>query len=118
MALQAQQDVYQRQLQACEDTITHLRALYVDHARDPGKGNIISVRKHTTSANNNYHDLPYYASRIQQRKSYGKLRWINQHFPDREVIVEIDSPNSIHAFNRFEKDGHVEWRHNHFRLID
>ena len=52
MALQAQRDMYQAELEKCQDTITHLRTRYVDHARDPGKGNIIiSVRKHTQHAN-------------------------------------------------------------------
>ena len=41
--------------------------------------------------------------RIQRRKRYVKLRWFDRHFPDHEVIVEIDNPNSIHAFNRFEE---------------
>ena len=41
MALQAQRDVYQAQLQICQDTIIHLRTRYVGHARDPGKDNII-----------------------------------------------------------------------------
>ena len=78
ITLQAQRDVYQTQLQRSEDTITHLRAHYVDHSRDPGKANIIViVRKHTTSANNKYHDLPYYVCRIQRRKRYVKLRSIN-----------------------------------------
>ena len=109
VALQAQRDVYQAQLQRCQDTITHLRTRYVDHARDPGKDNIIIiVRKHTTSANDKYHDLPYYVARIQRRKRYVKLRWFDRHFPDHEVIVEIDNPNSIHAFNRFEEEGHAE----------
>ena len=30
----------------------------------------------------------------------------------------IDNPNSIHAFNRFEEQGHPERKYNHFRLID
>ena len=47
-----------------------------------------------------------------------KLRWLNQHFPNHEIIVEIDSPNSIHAFNQFEEEGHTERKYNHFRLID
>ena len=47
-----------------------------------------------------------------------KVRWFDQHFPDHKVIVEIDSPNSIHAFNHFEMEGHVERRYNNFRLID
>ena len=70
VALQVQRDVYQAQLQRCQDNIIHLRTRYVDHARDPGKDNIIIiVRKHTTSANDKYHDLPYYVARIQRRKS-------------------------------------------------
>ena len=37
MALQAQKDMYKDQLQKCQDTITHLKTRYVDHAEDPGK---------------------------------------------------------------------------------
>ena len=47
IALQAQRDVYQAELQRCQDTITYLRTRYVDQWRDPGKDNIIIiVRKH------------------------------------------------------------------------
>ena len=75
VALQTQRDVYQ--------THVYLKAHYVNHARYPAKNNIILiVRKHTTSANDKYHDLPYYASRTQRRKRYVKLRWLNWHFPD------------------------------------
>ena len=119
VALQAQRDVYQAELRRCQDTITHLRTRYVPHARDPSKDNIIIiVQKHTTSANDKYHDLPYYVARMQRRKRYVKLRWFDRHFPDHEVIVEIDNPNSIHAFNRSEGEGHAERKYNHFRLID
>ena len=53
-------DVYQAQLQKCEDTITHLKTDYVPHARDPGKDNIIIiVRKHTKPVNDKFHELPY-----------------------------------------------------------
>ena len=117
MALQAQRDVYQIQLQRCEDTISHLRERYVDHARDPGKANFIIIVQTHTSANDN-NDLPYYFARIQRRKRYVKLRWFDRHFPEHEVIVEIDNPNSIHAFNHFEEEGHVERRYNNFRLLD
>ena len=66
VALQAQRDMYQAQLQRCQDTITHLRTRYVHHARDPGKGNlIIIVRKHATPVSDKFHDLPYYIARIQ-----------------------------------------------------
>ena len=98
-----------------ENRIAHLRQRYVDHARDPGLDNIvIIVRKHTTSEEDLYFHLPYYISRIQRRKRYIKLRWLERHFPDHEVIVEIDNPNSIHAFNTFEEEGHVERKFNHF----
>ena len=119
VALQAQRDVYQAELQKCQDTITHLKTNYVPHARDLGKDNIIIiVRKHTTPANDKLHDSPYYVARIQRRKRYVKLRWFDQHFPDHEVIVEIGNPNSIHSFNRFEEEGHAERKYNHFRLKD
>ena len=78
---------------------------------------IIIVWKHTT-VNDKFYELPYYVTRIQRRKRYVKLRWFDQHSPDHEVIVEINNPNSIQAFNRFEEEGHAERRYNHFRLID
>ena len=119
VALQAQRDAYQTELQICQDTITHFRTRYVPHPRDPGKDSIIIiVQRHTASANDKYHDLPYYVARIQRRKSYVKLRWFDRHFPDHEVIVEIDNPNSIHVLNRFEEEGHAEQKYNLFRLID
>ena len=60
VALQVQKDVYQAELQKCQDTITHLERRYVSHTRDPGKDNIIIiVQKHTMTCNDKYHDLPY-----------------------------------------------------------
>ena len=119
VALHTQRDVSQVEPQKCQDTITHLRTRYVDYARDPGKDNIIIiVWEHTISSNDKFHDLPYYIARIQRPKKYVKLRWFDWHFPDHEVIVEIGNPNSIHAFNRFEEEGHVEQKYNHFSLID
>ena len=119
VALQAQRDVHQVQLVKCQDTIIHLRILYMDHARDLGKDNtIIIVRKHARPANDKYHVLPYYIARIQRHKRYVKLRWFDRHFTDHEIIVTIDNPNGIHAFNRFEEEGHAERRYNHLRLID
>ena len=43
VALQAQRDLYKNQLQKCYDIITHLRIRYVDHAKDPGKDNIVMI---------------------------------------------------------------------------
>ena len=89
--VQVQIDVYQFHLQRCEDTINHLRARYVNHGRDLGKDNIIIIlRKHATSVHNKYHDPSYYLSRIQRRKRYVKLRWVNQNFPDHEAIIEME----------------------------
>ena len=117
--MQAQRDVYKEQLQKCQDIITHLETRYVPHVKSPGKDNIIIiVPKHTTPANDKFHDLSYYVVRIQRRKRYDKLRWFNRHFPDHKFTVEIDNPNSIHAFNRFEEEGQAERRYNHFKLID
>ena len=78
VALQAQRDVYQAELQKCQDTIIHLKTRYVNHARDSGKDNIfIIVWKRTGSANDKFHDLPYYVARVQRRKRYVKLRWLD-----------------------------------------
>ena len=74
VSLQAQKNVYQAELQRCQDSITHLKKRYVPHARDPGKDNIIIiVRKQTTPANDKIHDLPYCVARIQRCKRYVKL---------------------------------------------
>ena len=32
--------------------------------------------------------------------------------------MEIENLYSIHAFNRFEEEGHAERKHNHLRLIE
>ena len=110
---------YQAQLQVSLNRITELVERYVDYCRNPGKGNIvIIIRKHTTPENDKYHSFPFYISRIQRRKRYVKLQWLERHFPDHEVIVEIDNPNSIHAFDRLEEEEHIERKYNHFWLLD
>ena len=39
-------------------------------------------------------------------------------YPDHRFIVkELDNANSIHAFNRFEKEGHIEHFQCHFRPV-
>ena len=110
---------YQAQLHVSQNRITELVERYVDHCRNPSKDKIvIIVRKHTTPENDKYHNFPYYISRIQRRKRYVKLQWWERHFPDYEVIVEIDNPDSIHAFNRLEEEEHIKRKYNHFRLLD
>ena len=111
--------MYQTKLQKCQDTITHIKTRYVPHAKDLGKDSIIIILwKHTTPANDRFHDLPYFGARIQRRKRYVKLRWFDKHFTDHDFIVEINNPNSIHAFNWFDEEGHTEQKHNRSRLID
>ena len=66
------------ELQKFQDTIIHLKKRYVPQARDLDKDNIIIiVQKHTTPANDKFHDLSYYIARIHRRKSYVKLRWFD-----------------------------------------
>ena len=60
----------------------------------------------------------YYISRIQRCKISTKRRWLLTQFPESEEIVVIDNPNSVHAFNRLEEEGHVERYGCHFKLID
>ena len=109
VALQAQKDVHQAELQKCQDIITHRETRYVPHARNPGKDKIIIlIRKHTTPTNDKFHDLSYHVARIQRRKRYVKLKWFDWHFPDHEIIVEIGNPNSTDVFNRFEEEGPSE----------
>ena len=99
--IEASQNIALRLSTLCR--IAELVERYVDHCRNPSKDNIvIIVRKHTTPENDKYHNFPYYISRIQRRKRYVKLQWLERHFPDHEVTVKIDNPNSVHAFNRLE----------------
>ena len=107
--------MYQAELQKYQDIITHLETRKVLTRKILVKDSIIII---VTSANDKFRDLPYYVSRIQRRKRYVKLRWFDRHFPDHEIIAEIDNRNGIHAFNRFEEEGHAEQKYNHFRLID
>ena len=66
VALQAQRDVNQAQLQRCEDIITHLRTRYVDHAKDPGKDNIVMIiEKNNAPKEDEFYESPYYIVGIQ-----------------------------------------------------
>ena len=65
VVLQAQKDVYKDQLQKCQDIITHLRTRYVDHAKDPGKDNIVMIiEENTTPEEDEFYEYPYYIARI------------------------------------------------------
>ena len=83
VGLQGEITAYQTQLQVSQNRITELVERYVDYCRNPSKDNIVLiVRKHTIPANDKYHNFPYYISRIQRRKRYVKLRWLERHFSD------------------------------------
>ena len=106
------QEIARRQLE-----IVELRERYVDHCRDPGKDNLVVItRKH--EPDDKHFEYPYYISRIQRRVISTKRRWLLDQFPDSEEIVIIDNPNSVHAFNRLEEEGHVERYKCHFKLVD
>ena len=108
------QEIARRQLE-----IVELRERYVDHCRDPGKDNLVVItRKHTCEPDDKHFEYPYYISRIQRRAISTKRRWLLDQFPDSEEIVVIDNPNSVHAFNRLEEEGHVERYGCHIKLVD
>ena len=68
VALQAQRDVYKEQLQKCQDIIVHLRTRYVDHAKDPGKDNIVMIiEKNTAPEEDEFYEHPYYIARMQRQ---------------------------------------------------
>ena len=118
VTLKAQRDVYKEQFQKCQDIITHLRTRYVDHAKDPGKDNMI-IEKNTAPEEDEFYEYPYYIARIQRRFINTKRRWFKAQYPHhRFIIEELDNANSIHAFNRFEEKGHIERFQCHFRLVD
>ena len=96
------------------------RAREVCRAVEYQKGRARDVLKSMSALKTNSINMSWKDAkqRIQRRKRYVKLKWFDRHFPDHEVIVEIDNPNSIHVFNHFEEEGHVERRYNRFRLID
>ena len=104
----------------CQDIITHLRTRYVDHAKDPGKDNIVMIiEKNTAPEEDEFYEYPYYIARIQRRFITTKRRWFKAQYPHhRTIIEELDNANSIHAFNRLEEKGYVERFQCHFRLVD
>ena len=100
-----------------QSEITELRQRYVNHCRDPRKDNVVMItRKH--EPDDKHFEYPYYISRIQRRAISTKRRWLLNQFSDSEEIVVIDNPNSVHVFNRFEEEGHVERYGCHFKLVD
>ena len=110
----------QGEIRAKNQQIAQLQERYVDYANDPGLDNVVMiVRKHTTEAEDrHFFNFPYYIARIQRRNLATKRRCILKKFPNSEEIVVINNPNSIHAFNRLEEQGHINRYKCHFRLVD
>ena len=120
VAFESQKDVYQAQLQSCQDQIRELIInSHVPHANDPGKNNMVMIiEKNIAPEEDEFYEYPYYNARIQQPFISTKTRWFRAQYPHhRFIIEELDNANSIHAFNWFEKQGHVERFQCHFRLI-
>ena len=120
VALQAQRDVYKKQLHKCQDIITHHRRHYIDHAKDQGKDNIVMIiEKNTTPKEDEFYEYPYYIARIQRQFINTKIRWFKAQYPHHRFIMkELDNANGVHAFNRLEEREHVERFQSHFRLLD
>ena len=78
MALQAQRDVYQAQLQRCQDQIRDLIInRHVPRANDLGKDNIVVIiEKNTAPKEDEFYEYPYYIARIQRRFISTKRRWL------------------------------------------
>ena len=96
-----------------------LRERYLNHCHSRDKDNVVMItRKHTCEDDDKHFEYPYYISRIQKRLITTKRRWLLEKFPRCEEIVNIDNPNSVHAFNRLEDEEHVERYGCHFKLID
>ena len=119
VALQAQKDVYKEQLQKCQDIITCLRKRYVDHAKDPGKDNVVMIiEKNATPEEDEFYEYPYCIARIQRRFINTKRRSFKAQCPYHRFIIEgLDNINSVHALNRLEEEGFVERFQCHFRLV-
>ena len=79
VALQAQRDVYQTQLQNYQDQIHDpIINRHVPRANDPGKDNIVMIiDKNTTPEEDEFYEYPYYIARI----IVTKRRWFRAQHP-------------------------------------
>ena len=120
VTLQAERDGYKDELQKCQDIITHLKTRHVPHEKDPGKYNIVMIiEKNTAPEEDEFYEYPHDIARIQGRFITTKKRWFKAQYPHHRFIMEeLDSTNSIHAFNRFQEKGYVERFQCHFSLVD
>ena len=117
--LQGEVNAKDMQIEQSENTINRLRKLYVVHAKIPGLDNLgMTVRKYTSKDNNKHFDYPYYIVCIQRHAITTKRKWLQEKLPKRKEIVVDVNPNSVHAFNQFKEEDHIESCKFHFRLND
>ena len=77
------------------------------------------IEKNTTPEEDEFYQYPYYIARIQRQFITTKERLFREQYPHpRFIVKEMDDTNSIHAFNRFEEEGHIEGFQCHFKLVD
>ena len=106
LALQAQKDVYQSQLQRCQGQVRDLIIdRHVPRANHPGKDNIVMIiEKNTTPEEEEFYEYPHYIARIQRGFISTKRRWfMTQYLHYRLIIEELDNANSIHSFNSLKR---------------
>ena len=119
VAMQAQIDVYLAQLQRCQDQICdHMINRHVPRANDPGKDTLLRLLRKTPHGKMISTSIPT----ILREYNYGLLAQKNDALGHnsriRLIIEELDNAVSIHAFNRFKEEGHVEHFQYHFRVFD
>ena len=120
VALQAQRDAYQAQLQRCQDQICDLIInCHVPPANDPGKeNNVMIIEKNTAPKEDEFYEYPYYIARIQRQFINTKRPWFRAQYPHHGFIIkELENANSIHAFNQFEEERHVKHFQCHSRIV-
>ena len=120
VTLQAQRNVYQAQLQRCQEQVYDVIInRHVTRANDSGKDKIIMViEKNTIPEEDEIYEYSYYIARIQRRFINTKRQWLRVQYPHHRFMVEeVHNADCTHAFNRFE-EGHAERLQCHFRLVD
>ena len=82
VALQAQRDVYESQLQKCQDRIKNLmQNRHVPRAEDLGPNTIVMI----IEKNSTFYEYPYYIARIQRRYAVTKKRWFRAQYPNHHL---------------------------------
>ena len=100
VVLQAQQNIYQTQLQRCQNQLHDISFnCNVPRANDPGKDNIVMlIEKKTTPEEEEFYEYPYYIARIQT-VYYHKKMMVWSTVSTRFKVEELEYTNSILAFN-------------------